>query len=83
MTTLEVNLMVIMTPMYNYQSPPVNQTTLPKLLEATQKMTKYFKKSYKHNKSNLDSGYSNHPSTNQYNTTDANTNANSTTQIIR
>ena len=41
--------MVIMTPMFNYQLPPVIQNTSPELLEATKKMMKYIKKSYKHN----------------------------------
>ena len=42
---------------------------IAKLLEATKKMTKYFKESYKHNKTHNNGTDSTHPSTNQYNTT--------------
>ena len=68
-TTLEINLMITVTQMYNCPFPPVNQTIMAELLEAARKMTRYFKISYKHNKTHLSSTDSHHPSTNHYNTT--------------
>ena len=52
--------------MYNCLFPPVNQTIL---LEATKKMTRYFKKPYKHNKSHHNSTDSCHPCRSHYNVT--------------
>ena len=65
-TALEVNLMVTVTQIFNYQFPPVNQTTL---LKSTKKMTRYFKKTYKYNKTHHSSTDSHHCSTSDYNTT--------------
>ena len=50
----------------NVQLPPVSTSKpdhMTKLLEATKKMTKYFEKSYKHNKTHHNSTHSHHQTT--------------------
>ena len=42
---------------------------IAEILEATKKMTRYFKKSCKHNKTHHNNTYSHHPSTSHYNAT--------------
>ena len=62
-TALEISLIVTMTQTCNYPFQPVKPDHIAELLEATRKMTNYFKKSYEHYKSQHNSTDSHHPST--------------------